>query len=113
MPMPTTPTASKHLTKTEILTAVSKAVGDEVSQKDVKAVVEALVKIGHQELRRIGRFIFPGLAKFIVVRRAARPAREWVNPFTRQAQTFAAKPARKSVKARPVKAVKDAVAEVG
>ena len=33
-----------------------------------------------------------------------------INPFTKQKQKFAAKPASKAVRARPVKAIKDAVA---
>jgi hypothetical protein len=40
----------------------------------------------------------------------ATKAREGINPFTKQSQTFAAKPASKSVRARPIKAIKDAVA---
>jgi len=46
---------------------------------------------------------------FVVVKKPARPAREGINPFTGQKQKFAAKPASKAVRARPVKAVKDAV----
>jgi hypothetical protein len=40
---------------------------------------------------------------------AARPAREGINPFTKEMQKFPAKPASKGVRARAVKAVKDAV----
>jgi nucleoid DNA-binding protein len=50
-----------------------------------------------------------GFAKFVVVKKPAKPARTGINPFTKQEQTFAAKPASKSVRARPVKAIKDAV----
>jgi DNA-binding protein HU-beta len=49
-------------------------------------------------------------AKFNGERGVPRPARKGINPFTKQEQTFAAKPASKTVRARPVKAVKDAVA---
>jgi DNA-binding protein HU-beta len=101
---------TKPLSKAEILTAVSDAVGDEVSKKHVKEVVEHLVAIAHKELKKSGIFVLHGLAKFTVVKKAARPARKGINPFTKQEQTFAAKPASKSVKARAVKAVKDAVA---
>jgi hypothetical protein len=45
----------------------------------------------------------------VVVKKPARPAREGINPFTKEKQMFAAKPASKAVRARPVKAVKDAV----
>jgi DNA-binding protein HU-beta len=99
----------KSISKAEILNAVSDTLGEEISRKHVKEVVEALVDVGHKELKRSGIFVLPGFAKFVVVKKAARPAREGINPFTKEKQKFAAKPASKAVKARPVKAVKDAV----
>ena len=101
---------NKHLSKSEILRAITETVGDEVSPNHVKAVVEHLVAVGHKELKKAGTFVLHGLAKFVVVKKPARPAREGINPFTKQKQTFAAKPASKAVRARPVKAVKNAVA---
>ncbi len=105
----TTTNKSKPLSKSEILNAVADAIGEEVSRKHVKEVVETLVTVGHKELKKNGVFVLPGFAKFIVVKKPARPAREGINPFTKEKQKFAAKPASKAVKARPVKAVKDAV----
>jgi len=75
----------------------------------VKEVVEHLVAVGHRELKKSGMFVLHGFAKFVVVKKPAKPARKGINPFTKLEQTFAAKPASKSVKARPVKAIKDAV----
>ena len=100
---------TKPLSKSEILTAVSDAVGEEVQKKHVKAVVEHLVAVAHKELKKSGIFVLHGFAKFVVVKKPARPARRGINPFTKQEQMFAAKPASKAVRARPVKAVKDAV----
>ncbi len=100
---------NKPLSKSEILNAVAEAVGEEVSRKHVKEVVETLVDLGHRELKKNGIFVLPGFAKFVVVRKPARPAREGINPFTKEKQMFAAKPASKAVRARPVKAIKDAV----
>jgi nucleoid DNA-binding protein len=68
------------------------------------------VAVGHKELKKTGVFVLPGFAKFVVVKKPARPAREGINPFTKEKQKFAAEPASKSVRARAVKAVKDAVA---
>jgi nucleoid DNA-binding protein len=107
--MAITPKKSKPLSKSEILHAIAEAVGEEVSRKHVKAVLEHLVAIGHKELKKAGIFVLHGFAKFVVVKKPARPARKGINPFTKQEQTFAAKPASKAVKARPVKAIKDAV----
>lgn len=102
-------TSNKALSKSAILEAVTNAIGDELSRKQVKLVVETLVEVGHRELKKSGIFVLPGFAKFVVVRKPARPAREGINPFTKEKQKFAAKPASKGVRARPVKAVKDAV----
>jgi hypothetical protein len=44
------------------------------------------------------------------VKKPATKARKGTNPFTGEPMIFKAKPASKSVRARPVKACKDAVA---
>jgi nucleoid DNA-binding protein len=62
------------------------------------------------EQKEAGTFALHGFARFVVVKEPARPARKGINPFTKQEQTFAAKPASKAVRATPVKALKDAVA---
>ena len=102
-------TTKKPLSKSDILSAVADAIGEEVSRKHVKQIVETLAEVGHKELKKNGVFVVPGFAKFVVVKKPARPARKGINPFTKQEQMFAAKPASKAVRARPVKAVKDAV----
>jgi len=109
MAKPATTKKTKPLSKSEILNAVSDAIGEELSAKHVKAVVEHLVAVGHKELKKAGVFVLHGFAKFTVVKKPAKPARKGINPFTKVEQTFAAKPASKSVRARPVKAIKDAV----
>jgi DNA-binding protein HU-beta len=102
-------TSSKPLSKSAVLDAVINANGEEISRKHVKQVLEALVDVGHKELKKTGMFVLHGFAKFVVVKKPARPAREGINPFTKEKQKFAAKPASKGVRARPVKAIKDAV----
>ena len=109
MAKPATTTKKKPLSKSEVLNAVVEAIGEGLSRKHVKEVIEHLVAVAHKELKKTGAFVMHGLAKFVVVKKPARPAREGINPFTKQKQKFAAKPASKAVRARPVKAVKDAV----
>ena len=109
MAKPTTNAKKKPLSKSDVLSAVADALGDEVSRKHVKQVVDTLVDLGHKELKKNGIFVLHGFARFVVVKKPARPARKGINPFTKQEQTFAAKPASKAVRARPVKAIKDAV----
>ncbi len=101
---------AKKLTKTALIQAIVDGAGDETSRKTVKAILEALTEIGHKELKKNGLFVLPGFAKFVVVKKPARPARKGINPFTKEPTVFAARPASKTVKARPIKAIKDAVA---
>jgi nucleoid DNA-binding protein len=64
---------------------------------------------GYKELKKTGVFLVPGFAKFVVIKKPATKARKGTNPFTGEPMMFKAKPARKIVRARPVKAAKDAV----
>jgi DNA-binding protein HU-beta len=80
-----------------------------LSKKQVKGVIEALATVGYKELKKTGSFLLPGFAKFVVIKKPATKARQGINPFTKEPTTFKARPARKIVRARPVKAAKDAV----
>ncbi|HQP34827.1 MAG TPA: HU family DNA-binding protein [Polyangiaceae bacterium] len=100
----------KNLTKSGLIQLITESLGEGASRKQVKLTLEALTEIGHKELKKTGQFVLPGFAKFVVVKKPARPARQGINPFTKQPMMFAAKPASKAVKARPVKAIKAAVA---
>jgi DNA-binding protein HU-beta len=102
--------STKKLTKGALTQAILDCMGEGWTRKDVRKVLDALTDIGHKELKKRGEFVLPGFAKFKVVKKPARPAREGINPFTKEPTVFAAKPASKAVKARPVKALKDAIA---
>lgn len=81
------------------------------SHKDVRGLLDALAEVGHQELKRNGIFVLPGLVRMLVVKKPATKERKGTNPFTGQPTIFKAKPARKVIKARPVKAAKDALTQ--
>ncbi len=68
-----------------------------------------MVSVGHKELKKSGVFLVPGFTKFVVIKKPATKARKGINPFTKEPTMFKARPARKIVRARPVKAAKDAV----
>ena len=72
-------------------------------------VLGALAALVAVDMARHGGFTLPGLAKMKVVKKAATKARKGINPFTKEPTIFKAKPARKLVKIRPLKALKDAV----
>lgn len=102
--------AKKAMSKNGLITAITETVGDEISRKQVKAVLESLIEVGHKELKKSKIFTLPGFAKFRVVNKPATKARQGINPFTKEPMTIAAKPASKSVRARPIKAIKEAMA---
>jgi DNA-binding protein HU-beta len=97
-----------YLTKSQLVEKISEA-HSELSKRDIKGVIETLATVGYKELKKAGIFVVPGFAKFVVVKKPATKAREGTNPFTGEKMMFKAKPARKIVRARPVKAVKDSV----
>jgi nucleoid DNA-binding protein len=99
--------SGKAATKSEILTNIATAT--ELSRKQVASVFDAL---GEQIKAAVGKkgpgiFAVPGLMKVIVVTKPATKARMGINPFTKQEQMFKAKPARKVIKIRALKALKE------
>ncbi len=97
-----------YLTKSQLVEKIGEQ-HSTLSKRDIKGVIESLATVGHKELKKAGVFVVPGFAKFVVVKKPATKAREGTNPFTGEKMMFKAKPARKIVRARPVKAIKDAV----
>jgi DNA-binding protein HU-beta len=100
---------AKLMTKSELVQNIAERHSDKLTRKDIKDVIESLAIVGYKELKKSGAFLVPGFAKFVVIKKPATKAREGINPFTKEPTTFKAKPARKVVRARPVKAVKDAL----
>ena len=95
------------ISKTELIQRIAGEL--DMTKKDVKDVLETLATVGYKEMKKTGEFMLPGFAKFVVVKKPATKARKGINPFTKEPTIFKAKPARKIIKARPVKAAKDAV----
>jgi DNA-binding protein HU-beta len=96
---------AKLMSKSELLQKIAEQHANNMTRKDVKGVIESLAEIGHKELKKTGAFFVPGFAKLIVIKKPATKARKGINPFTKEPTIFKAKPARKIIKARPVKAV--------
>src|SRR6478609_7295514 len=100
---------AKPMSKSDLISKLAEEHSDKLTRKDVKSVLESLVTVGHKELKKTGAFLVPGFAKFVVIKKPATKEREGINPFTKEPTVFKARPARKIVRARPVKAAKDAV----
>jgi nucleoid DNA-binding protein len=99
--------SAKSATKSEILSSIATAT--ELSRKQVTSVFDALssqIKAAVGK-KGPGAFALPGLLKIIVIQKPATPKRTGINPFTKQEQVFKAKPARKVIKVRALKALKD------
>ena len=54
---------------------------DDTSKRQVTSVVEALVTVGHKELKKSGVFLVPGFAKVVVIKKPATKERKGINNF--------------------------------
>ena len=99
--------AGNRMSKTEFVDAIANQSG--VEKKQVNAVLSALTDVVYKELQAQNEVVIPGLVKLTSVTKPATPEREGINPFTKEKTIFKAKPERKVIKPRPLKALKDAV----
>ncbi len=99
----------KPMTKSEIIGEI--ALNTQLNKKQVSSVFDELAILieRHIKQRAPGQMSLPGLLKIEVKRKPATKARKGINPFTGEETIFKAKPARKVVKIRPLKKVKDMV----
>lgn len=93
--------------KTQLLAEIAELT--ELTKKQVSAVLEELSTLVERHVKKnaVGHFTLPGLFKIQVVRKPATKARKGINPFTGEETTFKAKPARNTIKIRPLKKLKD------
>ncbi len=97
------------MSKTEILTTLADNSG--LTKKQVAVVFDELASLieRHIKNRGAGQFTLPGLLKIVINKKPATKARKGINPFTGEETVFKAKPARKVVKIKPLKKLKDMV----
>jgi nucleoid DNA-binding protein len=98
---------AKAPTKSEIFASLVESTG--LTRKQVAAVLNDLTGLIAKNVGKKGPglFVLPGLMKIMVIQKPATKAHKGINPFTKQEQMFKAKPARKVIKVRPLKALKD------
>lgn len=96
------------LNKTALQAHIAESTG--VEPKAVKAVLASLeaTMLASLHKKGLGEFTLPGLVKITAVAVPAKKKRVGINPFTKQEQVFAAKPATTKLKLRAMKKVKDA-----
>ena len=101
---------AKLMSKAGLIQAIADEHSDKLTRQDVKGVLESLATVGYKQLRKSGEFLVPGFAKFRVIKKPATKKHNGINPFTKEPMIFKAKLARNILKARPVKAGRDAIA---
>src|SRR5689334_8790169 len=92
---------TKKMTQTAIIKELAETAG--VNNKVSKQFMEALAQLAVRETKKNGVFILPGIGRLV---RAERKARTGRNPATGEAIKI---PAKKVVKFRLAKSVKDAI----
>lgn len=93
--------AATKMTQTQMVRELAETTG--VNNKVAKAFITTLAEMAIRETKKNGTFIVPGVGRLVRVERKARTGR---NPATGEAIKI---PAKKVVKFRVAKAVKDAI----
>jgi nucleoid DNA-binding protein len=83
---------------------------DDWSRADVKKCLAAIETAVTDNLSQGEPVNLSGFLKLYSRATPAKPARDGINPFTKEPMRFAAKPASLTIKATPLKALKDTVA---
>jgi len=104
------PSVKDPMSKSNMIKAIMDMTA--LAKRDVANVLESLNSLIelHVKSRGPGKFVLPGVLKITVVKKAARPARKGINPFTGEETMFKAKPAHKVVKIKALKKLKEQVA---
>jgi nucleoid DNA-binding protein len=100
---------AKRMSKSQFLTSLAEKSG--LNRKQATAALDTINAIVAQQLgkRGPGEVLIPGLLKLNIVNKPATRKHEGINPFTKQPMTYKAKAARKVIKSRPLKALKDSI----
>lgn len=88
--------------------ALCKSIADltGMTPKQVKAIMSSYIAVAAEELRTSGKFKFGGMLNLRLKEKFAVPARQGINPFTKQPCVFKARPASKTVRTSPLKQFK-------
>ncbi|MEO8065784.1 MAG: HU family DNA-binding protein [Candidatus Doudnabacteria bacterium] len=92
---------AKGMTKSETLNALAEKLGK--TRKEAGEILDAVVSLAYDEVKKSGEFTIPGLGKLLKKHREARMGR---NPATGESIKIAAKTV---VKFRVAKAAKDSI----
>lgn len=99
----------RPMTRTDVARTIAEKTG--LTRKQIDSVFEATANLIGAQLGKKGPGVFAwnGLLKLKVVQKPATKAKQGINPFTKEAMTVKAKPARRIIKALPLAALKEMV----
>merc|ERR1712166_839275 len=92
------------MTQTAVLSSVAETNG--LKTKQAKGVVEALMAVACDQIKKHGSFKLAGMLNMKLKKKAASAAKKGINPFTKDPCVFKAKPASKTVKCFAMKKLK-------
>jgi nucleoid DNA-binding protein len=95
------------ITKSELLSELSEHTG--LSKSDLNKLFDTLEEIVHKHIKNNEGITIPNLCKIYVHKKAATTARQMKSPLTGAMIHIPAKPARKVVKVKAVKNLKDMI----
>jgi nucleoid DNA-binding protein len=100
---------SKRMNKSQFVATLAEKSG--LSKKQATTALDTINGMVAQQLGRRGpgEVLIPGLLKLNIVNKPATRKHEGINPFTKEPMTYKAKAARKVIKVRTLKALKDAI----
>lgn len=99
----------QRMSKSLFVTTLAEKSG--LNRKQAVSALETINAMVAQQLgkRGPGEVLIPGLLKLNIVNKPATRKHEGINPFTKAPMTYKAKAARKVIRVRPLKALKDAI----
>merc|ERR1712167_364765 len=98
---------SGAMTQSAVYSSVAESTG--LKQKQVKGIVEGIMGVASEQLKKNGAFKFAVMLNMKLKKKPATAARKGVNPFTKEPCVFKAKPASKTVRVLAMKKLKEAI----
>jgi nucleoid DNA-binding protein len=97
------------MSKSQFVTTLAEKSG--LNKRQATSALATINAMVAQQLgkRGPGEVLIPGLLKLSVIDKPATRKHEGINPFTKEPMTYKAKAARKVIKVRPLKALKDTI----
>merc|ERR1711959_155934 len=93
--------AGGAMTQTGVFQSVAETTG--MKTKEVKGVVDALMGVAVEQVKKSGSFKLAGMLNMKLKNKPATKARKGVTPFPKEPCVFKAKPASKTVRCLPMK----------